>query len=616
MIRLEDVFTRISNNRLRAWCPECDLGSNRPQGTVTINEDYAFCHKCQKTWHFDEDEKIHKREEYVLSNTKAVVSVDKGGYADARNAFINGWEKFVKAMDLPWNEQCLKMPVGVRKNDDGKPQLVFQINDNHVKHHKGKQFGDAQCKMFGTPQLSKDYLILCEGEKDVVTAYCQGAPAITFTSGAGALPAEVTLPSQYNKLYIIYDNDEKGIEGSKKVAKRLFSKELELYAVDWKDKPSGYDITDWFSDGNTLENLLSLCVRYGESAVDLGGMQSFSMSQFRTTFNQLPRPIIDSLFYDGDIMGIAGGTNVGKSVFSLQLSMCLAMGVPFMNYRIPTAQRVLHVQFELKDESFSGLIKNVSKPLMDQYPIESENLDKNLRFTGDGQSNLFQDKWDIIDANLVHEEYDVLVVDNLYTSTQLSMSKNSDIMELLRKIVNIKKRHKVAIVLVSHHKKIGEMTPLDVSQLLGGSAYSNFLDCLVQMADARRVPGLKVMKITKVRSHNELHNVPVGIKMINIDEEDRRELYFKYMKPLPKNEMYWYSDPKESNEERVLAAVMTDGHNFSTTAFASALESVMKLSSNNAVYGWLKRLEDQGLIRKIDHGNYRKIVTELDDFID
>jgi predicted transcriptional regulator of viral defense system len=104
--------------------------------------------------------------------------------------------------------------------------------------------------------------------------------------------------------------------------------------------------------------------------------------------------------------------------------------------------------------------------------------------------------------------------------------------------------------------------------------------------------------------------------MINIDEEDRRELYFKYMKPLPKNEMYWYSDPKESNEERVLAAVMTDGHNFSTTAFASALESVMKLSSNNAVYGWLKRLEDQGLIRKIDHGNYRKIVTELDDFLD
>ncbi len=73
-----------------------------------------------------------------------------------------------------------------------------------------------QCKLFGTPQLSKDYLILCEGEKDVVTAYCQGAPAITFTSGAGAVPAELTMPTGYNKLYIIYDNDEKGIEGAKR----------------------------------------------------------------------------------------------------------------------------------------------------------------------------------------------------------------------------------------------------------------------------------------------------------------------------------------------------------------------------------------------------------------
>ena len=61
---------------------------------------------------------------------------------------------------------------------------------------------------------------------------------------------------------------------------------------------------------------------------------------------------------------------------------------------------------------------------------------------------------------------------------------------------------------------------------------------------------------------------------------------------------------------------MTDGHNFSTTAFAAALESVMKLSSNNAVFGWLKRLEDQGLIRKLERGHYCKVVTELDEFID
>jgi Fe2+ or Zn2+ uptake regulation protein len=61
---------------------------------------------------------------------------------------------------------------------------------------------------------------------------------------------------------------------------------------------------------------------------------------------------------------------------------------------------------------------------------------------------------------------------------------------------------------------------------------------------------------------------------------------------------------------------MTDGHNFSTTAFASALESVMKLSSNTAVYSWLDRMENQGLIRKVERGHYCKVTTELDDFLD
>ena len=61
---------------------------------------------------------------------------------------------------------------------------------------------------------------------------------------------------------------------------------------------------------------------------------------------------------------------------------------------------------------------------------------------------------------------------------------------------------------------------------------------------------------------------------------------------------------------------MTDGHNFSTSAFAAALESVMKLSSKTALYNWLSRMENQGLIRKLDHGHYCKVTTELDDFLD
>jgi hypothetical protein len=145
--------------------------------------------------------------------------------------------------------------------------------------------------------------------------------------------------------------------------------------------------------------------------------------------------------------------------------------------------------------------------------------------------------------------------------------------------------------------------------MLGGSAYTNHLDGIVQLASSQRLPGLKVMKITKVRSQNDLHGVPVGVKLHNVSDGP---LYFEYLKPLPKNEMFWYTDPKESVEEKVLQSIATEGQNFSREMFKAALESIVGMSSNNAVSNWLERMIKQGLINKIGHGQYRKMETELD----
>ena len=611
-----DFFSKISPNGKRAWCPECDDGTTRKQGTVQINGEYAYCHKCNHDWDFSEDRIQTPRVQYKLANTKVKVEsreVKKSGYAQARDTFVTHWQKAVDELELPWNEKCLDLPIGVRRDESKNAQLVFQINDNHVKFHKGPQFGDAECKVFETPHQSRSYLVICEGEKDLVTAYCNGASALTFTSGAGALPAKISLDDRYNKVYIVYDNDEKGELGAKKLAKRLFGKKVELYVMRWKSKPSRYDLTDWFSDGFTMDQLFAPCERFGDKPEDIGGMRSFSPSQFAETFVNMPEPIIEDLFFEKDIMGLAGGTNVGKSVMSLQLSTCLALGVPFLGFRIPKARKVMHVQFELKDESFKQLIERTAMHFVDKYPVEAERFEQNLSILSSGQNNVFTDKWEEMDANLTFDPCDVLVVDNLYTSTNKNVSKNDDVMDLLRTMVNLKNKHKVAILIVSHHKKLGEATPLDVSQMLGGSAYTNHLDGIVQLASSQRLPGLKVMKITKVRSQNDLHGVPVGVKLHNVSDGP---LFFEYLKPLPKNEMFWYTDPKESVEEKVLQAIVTDGHNFSREMFKAALEEVVGFGSNAAVTNWIERMMKQGLINKIGHGQYRKMETELDGLVD
>ena len=619
---MKHEFSRISNDGKRAWCPACD-DSTRKQGSVQINGDYAFCHKCSEHWNLGEYKKISASVEYKLKNTRPIEpteAVEKSSYDECRANYLKNNTEILNNLKLPWNDKASDemFGVGIRRDDKKDLQLVFRIAADHIKYHKGSQFGSAKCKVYPSP-LSLgpcSTLLLCEGEKDVITAHCHGANAVTFTSGAGALPEDLTVLDEYNNIVIAYDNDEKGKEGAKKTAAALYKSGRKVSIVQWNGEPDKYDITDYLQY-NSIDELWKLAVPFGDDPVDLGGMPSFSPAQFLSTFKELPVPIVESLLYEKDILGIAGSTNVGKSVFSLQLSTCIAMGVPFMTFNIPRPRKVMHVQFELKDEGFARLIKVTSQTLLEQCPVEAHRFEENCVFLSSGQRDLFTDKYDAIEANLRHTDVDVLVIDNLNTSVGVDVSKNEMAMEVLRKLINLKQKYNLAIIMVSHHKKIDVPAPIDISQMLGGSAYTNSLDFICQLANTRRADGIKVMKITKVRAHSKFHNVPLALKLHNYhDEDEKQKLYFDYLRPLPKNEIFWLTDPKESNEEKVLKAIASGGDNFSWEQFGTALEQTMRLTSKKAIYNWLDKMITQGLIEKLERGHYRKLTTEIDDLLD
>ena len=498
---------------------------------------------------------------------------------------------------------------------------MFKINENHVKYHKGKQFGDKKCKAYPpSPYLgTHTVLYLVEGEKDAITANCHGVPAISFTTGAGALPLDIEFLNSYKEIIICYDNDDVGRNGARKIALQLYKKIPTIKILKYEGKPDKYDLTDFFNDHSKsdFETLVANTPKFGRSPEELGGMPAFSPSEFQEKFKEPPVMLIDSLLYDKSILALAGSTNVGKSVFGLQLSTSLAMGVPLMGqFRIPKPKKVLHVQFELKDEAFASLIKATSKHIMDEFPVEAHLFEKNCTFLSSGQRDLFTDKYDQIEANLMHSNYDVLLIDNLYCSTDINLSRNSLLIDLLRRIVNLKQEYGISIVMISHHKKMEMPAPMDIAHILGGSSYTNHMDFIAQFASTKRADGIKVMKITKVRAQSSFHNIPLAIKLHNYkDDFEKQHLYFQYLKPLPKNEMFWYADPKESDEERVLKAIPS-GSNFSWEQFQEALEETLHLTSKQTAFNWLDKMLNQGLISKIERGHYRKVNTEIDALLD
>lgn len=123
----------------------------------------------------------------------------------------------------------------------------------------GKGFGKG--KLFPAPPLpDDDPVIICEGEKDTLTALSHGFNAITQTCGVNSWSDKYNRFFQDHKVVIAYDNDDAGRKGAEKVAKQLAGTAASVWIIQWppvmQDKQ---DVCDWFTThGKTAEEFRDL----------------------------------------------------------------------------------------------------------------------------------------------------------------------------------------------------------------------------------------------------------------------------------------------------------------------------------------------------------------------
>lgn len=114
--------------------------------------------------------------------------------------------------------------------------------------------------LYPEDQLEFGTLILTEGALDALCCVSQGLHAITVTCGVGTWKPEFTAYFEHKTIYIIFDCDEAGRKGAKKIAQELFGTAKEIRIVDLDPElDNGYDLTNWFAvDERTEEELLEL----------------------------------------------------------------------------------------------------------------------------------------------------------------------------------------------------------------------------------------------------------------------------------------------------------------------------------------------------------------------
>lgn len=102
-------------------------------------------------------------------------------------------------------------------------------------------------------------VVICEGEKDMLTLLSQGIPAVSIVGGCNTLPYLMQRELKDKRVVILYDCDQAGREGAEALTAWLYSigaKAVKNVDIGLGDKE---DVNDWFTKYKfTKEALLQL----------------------------------------------------------------------------------------------------------------------------------------------------------------------------------------------------------------------------------------------------------------------------------------------------------------------------------------------------------------------
>jgi hypothetical protein len=172
----------------------------------------------------------------------------------------------IEEFQIGWDGERFTIPVR-----DAKGRLLnVRRYDPSAKQAKDKMkswaVGTGSRQLFGSDILdSSDSVIITEGEMDCIIGRQHGLPTISHTAGAGSWDNRWNEQFEHKVVYIVYDCDDAGRRGARKVAHALEIFAKEVHIIDLPLKGKGDDLTNYFVDqGYTATDFYTLMATASE----------------------------------------------------------------------------------------------------------------------------------------------------------------------------------------------------------------------------------------------------------------------------------------------------------------------------------------------------------------
>ena len=203
------------------------------------------CYGCGKKGHISDFAKelgMHNYKEYFTNTSDSNYTSKNITYVEPTNTLkdhsdtMNRYIENLKEDMSIWDDKLdlwLIDDLGI--GYDGKG-FVFGYYEGDkcigIKHHKPSYWEkdtDGSGKWYPLNEIAKydknKTLYICEGEKDVISLKSRGFQAVSVSGGCNSIPKDksgeydLLWLKEYDDIVIVYDNDDYGVVGAKKLAK-------------------------------------------------------------------------------------------------------------------------------------------------------------------------------------------------------------------------------------------------------------------------------------------------------------------------------------------------------------------------------------------------------------
>lgn len=214
-----------------------------------------------------------------------------------------------------------------------------------------------------------------------------------------------------------------------------------------------------------------------------------------------PEPLFEGFWHQGEVGILFANTGKGKSILAVQIADAISKGESIMDLGIRSRKKiVLYFDFELSTKAFQQRYSTDNNEL---YNFSEQFIRVEIDRTKSLEENKISFEELIINSikeQVAKNKSEVIIIDNI-TFLSASNEKSQEAMALMKLILDLSRKDNLSILLIAHTPKRDVYRPLQLEDLAGSKALSNFVDVCFCIGESVQGNDLRYIKQLKNRNY-------------------------------------------------------------------------------------------------------------------